>query len=110
MVPPKDLKNLQGFRVYKRLYGQLPETRFHIKNRGLRFGRVGATALAARQTLTPPAKAVERCFITFWGKGVNVAYTLLAANEFARCKEFLFGKRLALIAHPKHNYRLELCV
>jgi hypothetical protein len=41
-----------GFLNYERLTG-IPETRFHIKNRGLRFGRVGLLAVLREHTLFP---------------------------------------------------------
>src|SRR5262249_51935565 len=48
---------------------KLPGTRFHIKNRGLRFGRAGPTCSALRSYLCPKnSRSVSPFFITFWRK------------------------------------------
>src|SRR5262249_883428 len=57
-----------GLKLLKRLMA-IPGTRFHIKNRGLRFGRAGPAGPPSPKAYTLRlGSTVSPFFITFWRK------------------------------------------
>src|SRR6185437_15779602 len=86
-------------------YLAIPETRFHIKNRGLRFGRVGNLPAWVAGINTPPPTPVKPVFITFPARRGQCARRAQELLSSRRHKWFLMRMVILGIAPFDSNLR-----